>query len=58
MVLGSAVGPGITGLLIDVGIELDVQYLWIAGYFVICSFLICLGVTRSLPDLVQVYGKR
>ena len=58
MVLGSAIGPGITGLLIDFGIELDVQYLWIAGYFVICSFLIFLGVRRSLPDLVPIYGKR
>ena len=50
MVLGSAIGPGITGLLIDAGIMLNVQYLWIAGYFVFCSLLIFMGVKRYHPD--------
>jgi MFS family permease len=31
-VLGSAMGPGITGFLIDQGVELEMQYFWIAGF--------------------------
>ncbi len=57
MVLGSAIGPGITGLLIDAGIGLHVQYLWIAGYFIICSFLVFIGVARSGPDLYPIHDK-
>ena len=33
MALGSAIGPGITGILIDAGVQLDTQYLWVAGFF-------------------------
>ena len=33
MVLGSAIGPGLTGLLIDRGISLNTQFLWIGGFF-------------------------
>ena len=47
MVLGSAIGPGITGILIDAGISLDTQYLWVAGFFLICSVLVYIGVLRS-----------
>ena len=47
MVLGSAIGPGVTGILIDAGVPLDTQYLWVAGYFLICSVLIYIGVSRS-----------
>lgn len=38
MVLSTAVGPGLTGLLIDHGIALPTQLLWMAGWCVIASF--------------------
>ena len=52
MVLGSAIGPGITGILIDAGISLDTQYLWVAGFFLICSVLVYIGVSRSKSMLL------
>ena len=51
MVLGSALGPGITGLLIDSGVGLEVQYTWIAGYFVISSILVFVGVINARTEL-------
>ena len=47
MVLGSAIGPGITGVLIDAGVSLDTQYFFISGYFLIGSILVYVGVLRS-----------
>jgi len=47
MVLGSAIGPGLTGFLIDQGIDFEDQMVWIAGYFVIASALVGIGVTRA-----------
>ena len=47
MVLGSALGPAITGVLIDFGIGLDVQYLFVALYFLGASASIWLGA-RSI----------
>ncbi len=44
MVLGSALGPGITGVLIDLGVGLETQYLFIAVYFVGSSALLGLGI--------------
>jgi len=46
MVLGSAIGPGITGILIDAGVALETQFIWIAGYFLIASGCTWLGVHR------------
>lgn len=46
MVLGSAIGPGVTGLLIDLGIGLETQFLGIAFYFVAATLLMWLGVQR------------
>jgi MFS family permease len=40
MVLATALGPGITGALIDVGIPLPTQMLWFAGWCVAVSFLL------------------
>ena len=51
MVLGSALGPGITGLLIDSGVGLEVQYTWIAGYFVLSSILVFVGVVNARTEL-------
>jgi len=37
MVLGSAIGPGLTGVLIDYGIAFDNQMIGIAVYFIFAS---------------------
>lgn len=39
MVISSAVGPGLSGVLIDVGIGIEVQCLWMAGYLAAVSGL-------------------
>ncbi|RZV42045.1 MAG: MFS transporter [Acidimicrobiales bacterium] len=46
-VFASALGPGITGLLIDLGIALPTQMLWMSGWCV----LACLTLTRVAPQL-------
>lgn len=46
MVFGSAVGPGLSGWLIDHGIAFPTQSMWIAGYFVLSSLLVLVGVSR------------
>lgn len=51
MVLGSAIGPGITGVMIDQGIGLETQYVGIALYFVFTSLLIWVGIGRYAPTL-------
>lgn len=53
MVLGSALGPGITGRLIDSGVAFEDQMAWIASYFVLASALVAVGVgcaRRMLPS--------
>ncbi|MCR8825458.1 MFS transporter [Photobacterium sp. TY 1-4] len=50
MVLGSAIGPGITGVMIDAGVTLNVQYLGIAAYFIFTSAMVGLGIVRSRAD--------
>jgi hypothetical protein len=37
MVLATALGPGLSGALIDLGIGLPVQLLWMAGWCVLAS---------------------
>ncbi|MEM8774480.1 MAG: MFS transporter [Pseudomonadota bacterium] len=51
MVLGSAIGPGLTGLGIDLGLGLEAQYILIAGFFVLASLLMFMGVARARPML-------
>ena len=51
MVLGSAIGPGITGLGIDLGMGIETQYLWVAAYFVFASVMMALGVVRYRGSL-------
>ena len=51
MVLGSAIGPGITGLLIDYGVGIELQYLWIALYFVLTTGAMWLGISMAKGDL-------
>lgn len=51
MVLGSAIGPGITGLGIDLGLGIETQYALISGYFLIATTLMWIGVRRARPLL-------
>ncbi|WP_299983596.1 MFS transporter [uncultured Ruegeria sp.] len=48
MVLGSAIGPGLTGVLIDLGISLDTQFIWIAAFFVWVCVMVRIGITHAL----------
>lgn len=47
MVFGSAIGPGITGYLIDAGIEFPKQMNWIAWYFLIASLTTAYACRRA-----------
>lgn len=46
MVFGSAIGPGVTGALIDLGITFPEQMLPIAGYYLLAAALATLGILR------------
>ena len=48
MVLGSAVGPGLTGVLIDNGIPQEVQFLWIGAFFMLSCLSVWIGVRRAV----------
>ncbi|EEX09039.1 major facilitator superfamily protein [Ruegeria lacuscaerulensis ITI-1157] len=47
MVLGSAIGPGLTGTLIDMGVSLTTQFQWIAGFFLLACALVWVGIHRA-----------
>lgn len=51
MVLGSAIGPGVTGALIDFGMGIETQYIGVALYFVFTSILMAIGIVRARPSL-------
>lgn len=51
MVLGSAIGPGITGLLIDLGIGIETQYIGVALYFLFSTAMMAVGVGRARRTL-------
>lgn len=51
MVLGSAIGPGLTGLLIDRGIGLDSQFLGVAVYFLFTSLMMWIGIRSTRASL-------
>ena len=51
MVLGSALGPGLTGGLIDLGIGLQTQYLGVAAYFVSTTVCMAIGIARARRTL-------
>jgi MFS family permease len=53
MVLGSAIGPGLTGVLIDAGYNLPEQMPVIAVYFVISAILATLAVRRAKASLTS-----
>lgn len=54
MVFGSAIGPGISGALIDLGISFPEQMLPIFGYFVIAAILASFGIWRYRCRLPEV----
>lgn len=47
MVLGSAIGPGLTGVLLDADISLDTQFLWIGGFFILVCLSAKIGISRE-----------
>ncbi|WP_186766465.1 MFS transporter [Puniceibacterium confluentis] len=47
MVFGTAVGPGLTGILIDHGLSISTQYLGVAGYFIFATLMMRFGVRRA-----------
>ena len=47
MVLGSAIGPGITGLFIDLGVGLETQFIWIGAYFLLTTAMMFIGISRA-----------
>ncbi len=51
MVLGSAIGPGLTGALIDFGVTLEAQFVWVALYFVLVCLSAWVGVSRAARSL-------
>ena len=51
MVLGSAIGPGITGILIDQGIGLETQFLGVSAYFLLTTLSMNIGVRRNKDRL-------
>ncbi|MDE0211518.1 MAG: hypothetical protein OXJ64_16755 [Boseongicola sp.] len=51
MVFGSAVGPGISGALIDLGLTFPQQMIGISVYFVAASILVAVAVRDALQHL-------
>lgn len=51
MVLGSAIGPALTGMLLDFDITLNLQYVGISTFFIISSLLMWVGISRVKKDL-------
>lgn len=51
MVLGSAIGPGVTGWLIDLGYDFPDQMLPIALFYLVAAGLATLGILRYQPTL-------
>ncbi|WP_299749710.1 MFS transporter [uncultured Boseongicola sp.] len=51
MVFGSAIGPGITGMLIDFGYSFPDQMLGIAAYFFIANILVWIALKRATKAL-------
>ena len=51
MVFGTALGPGITGVAIDLGLGIEAQFVLIAGYFGFTTVMMMIGVARARPSL-------
>lgn len=53
MVFGSAIGPGLTGALIDFGIGIETQYFWIAIYFGLTTLSMWMGIVLARRTLTR-----
>ncbi|MGR3502099.1 MFS transporter [Pseudaestuariivita sp.] len=51
MVFGSAVGPGISGVMLDAGVGLETQFGGFSVYFAVCAVLIVVAIRRAARDL-------
>ncbi len=51
MVLGSAIGPGLTGIGIDSGIGLETQFVMISGYFLFAIMMVTYGIAQYRAQL-------
>ncbi len=51
MVMGSALGPGISGVLIDLGVGIQTFYLAIGVWFVLTTIAVWIGMRRARPLL-------
>ena len=51
MVFGSAIGPGITGFLIDFGVGLETQFVIISGYFIFTTLMMKIGISQAAKDI-------
>ena len=47
MGLGSALGPGVTGVGRDLGISLETQFLAVSGFFCVTTAMMVIGVSRA-----------
>ena len=47
MVFGTAIGPALTGILIDAGLPFADQMIWIAAYFCCAATLVWVGITKA-----------
>ena len=52
MVFGSAIGPGVTGLFIDLGVDFPQQMIPIAIYYAVAAIMATVGVLRYRKRLV------
>ncbi|MFD1341209.1 MFS transporter [Litorisediminicola beolgyonensis] len=55
MVLGTAIGPGLTGLFLDLGIGIETQYLGVAVYMILASAAMTWAVLGNAPRLRPSY---
>ena len=53
MVLGSAIGPGITGVGIDLGIGIETQFLGMAVWFAFATVMMAIGSSRARAELYR-----
>lgn len=51
MVLATAIGPALSGLLIDTGHDLPEQMPFFAMWFVLATAILTLGIRRAARDL-------
>ena len=54
MVLGSAIGPAVTGVLLDYDLPLDTQYVAVSVFFGFSSLMMWAGVKRCAHSLIQL----